>query len=133
MDEFENKKNWLDKVIEWFKVTVPRVGLWFYCNWPNILSTILTIIVVFAICLGFFALFNKCDRTFNEHNVNIENNRTINDSTFIKKNEDGIYFYKREIDGHEYLMYTDYRNVPKTYIHSEGCPCNNDHIVLNES
>lgn len=125
MDEFENKKNWLDKVIEWFKVTVPRVGLWFYCNWPKIVSTILTIIVVFSICLGFFALFNKCDRKFNEYNVNMENNRTVNDSTFVKKNEDGMYFYKREIDGHEYLMYTDYGNVPKTYIHSESCPCNN--------
>ena len=125
MDEFENKKDWLDKVIEWFKVISRRVGLWFYCNWPSLVSTILAIIVMCGIFMGFFALFNKCERISNEYNVNMENNRTVNDSTFVKKNEDGMYFYKREIDGHEYLMYTNYQNVPKTYIHSESCPCNN--------
>ena len=93
-------------------------------NWCSWLGPLLFGVGVMALLL-FCAV--KCSNMENKQRAAWEKQVTVEDSTFVAKT-DGYYIYRRTLDGHQYLMYTDYKkdktgNQHHYFIHDPDCPC----------
>lgn len=96
-----------EKIADW---TVSETG-------SLITGLVISIIVSSCIITGCVGLAKLSER----NNDKVEKQWTIQDSTFVEK-QDGMYIYKRTIDGHQMYLMTDHRGT-KQFVHSPNCDC----------
>lgn len=83
----------------------------------TIMGLFIAITVSGCIGAGCFAMA-KCDH---KRTQQIERSYTVDDSTFIEK-QDGMYIYRRTVDGHQMYLMTDHHGT-KQFVHSPNCDC----------
>ena len=130
-NDYDNtpKENLWTRIRDWFHDGIVRMldkicDMWEkITDWSlsdagsTIMGLFIAITVSCCIGAGCFAMA-KCDHKRTER---IEKSYTVDDSTFIEK-QDGMYIYRRTVDGHQMYLMTDHHGT-KQFVHSPNCDC----------
>lgn len=119
---WESIKDWLVNLLAKVLIGIgnmfEKLSYWSLSETGSLITgLVLAITVSGCIVAGCVGLAKLSER----QSAAIEKQWTIQDSTFVEK-QDGMYIYRRTIDGHQMYMMTDHRDV-KQFVHSPNCGC----------
>jgi len=119
---WESIKDWLVNLLAKILIGIgnmfEKLSYWSLSGVGSLITgLVIAIIVSGCIVGGCVGLAKLSER----HNVALEKQWTIQDSTFVEK-QDGMYIYRRTIDGHQMYLMTDHHGT-KQFVHSPNCDC----------
>ena len=113
-NDYDNtpQKKWITRT--WESIKDWLVNLLAKSEVGSLITGLVIAIIVTGCIVGLAKLSER-------HNVALEKQWTVQDSTFVEK-QDGMYIYRRTIDGHQMYLMTDHLGV-KQFVHSPNCDC----------